>query len=115
MSEHRGEPDGSGADLDHVQLFHLHAVAYAIAAAVLVLVDLAFTGGWWFFWPVLAWGVLVLVHYLYVKSIHVDNRWAEERADRVLDKAYDLGHIEDIRQRYEGAKPDARENRRTED
>ena len=113
MSEHRGERDGSGAKPDHVRLFHFHVSAYALGLALLVLIDLAITDGWWFFWPVLAWGVLVLMHYLYLKSILVDSRWAEERADRVLDKAYDLGHIEDIRRRYDGAKPHERDRRKS--
>ena len=115
MSEHGGEGDGTGAKSDPLRFFRLHACAYALGVAVLVLVDLAVTGGSWFFWPVLAWSLLVLVHYLYLKSTRVDSRWAEERAGRVLDKAYDLGHIEDIRQRYDGAKPQARDGQGTED
>ncbi len=115
MSEQRGERDQSGADVDPKAVFGLHAFAYALGAGLLVLVDLAFTEGWWFFWPVMAWGLVVLVHYLYLKSVHVDSRWVEERADRVLDKAYDLGHIEDIRQRYKNKNPAARNNRRVED
>ncbi len=115
MSEHRSERDNSGAGMDQLQFFRFHALAYVLGVAVLVLVDLAVTAGWWFFWPVLAWGFVVLVHYLYLKSIRVDSRWAEERASQVLDKAYDLGHIEDIRQRYEGAKPPGPNGRGAED
>ena len=115
MSEHRGERDWTAAEADKLRFFRLHARAYALGAAILILVDLAVSGGWWFFWPVLAWGFLVLVHYLYLKSIRVDSHWAEERATRILDKAYDLGHIEDIRQRYEGENPLARNDRKAED
>jgi hypothetical protein len=115
MSEYRDERDGTGAEPDLLRYFRLHVRAYALGTAVLVLVDLTVTGGWWFFWPVLAWGLLVLVHYLYLKSIRVDSRWAEERAGRILDKAYDLGHIEDIRRRYEGTDPPARDGRKSED
>jgi hypothetical protein len=115
MSEHRGERDRTAAEADKLRFFRLHARAYGLGAAILILVDLAVSGGWWFFWPVLAWGFLVLVHYLYLKSIRVDGDWADERATRVLDKAYDLGHIEDIRQRYEGTDSPARENRKTGD
>ena len=115
MSEHRGERDRTGAKPDQPRFFRLHALVYALGAAVLVLVDFAVTGGWWFFWPVMAWGLLVLVHFLYLKSIRVDSRWAEERASRILDKAYDLGHIEDIRQRYDGGKPPGRDSGKAED
>ncbi len=115
MSEQRGEHDRSGVELDSLRAFRLHAVAYALGSALLVLVDFAVTGGWWFFWPVMAWGLLLLVHYLYLKSIGVDSRWAEERASRILDKAYDLGHIEDIHRRYDGGKPPGRDSGKDED
>ena len=115
MSEQRGEHDRPGAEPDSLRVFRLHAVAYALGSALLVLVDFAVTVGWWFFWPVVAWGLLVLVHFLYLKSIRVDSRWAEERASRILDKAYDLGHIEDIHQRYDGGKPPGRDSGKAED
>ena len=115
MSEHRSEGDRTGPGADPLRLFRLHAGAYAFGAAVLVLVDLTVTGEWWFFWPVLVWGLVVLLHYLYLKSMRVDSRWAEERAGRILDKAYDLGHIEDIQKRYEDTKPPARGGQGKED
>jgi hypothetical protein len=115
MSKNRGDKDVTDAGPDVLRFFRLHARVYALGVAVLFLVDLAVTGGWWFFWPVLAWGFLVLLHYLYLKSIRVDSDWADERTTRILDKAYDLGHIEDIRQRYEGANPPARNGRKAEE
>ena len=105
MSEHRGEREKGDAETDQTRYFRLHGLAYALGVAVLVAVDLAVTDGWWSFWPVFAWSVILLVHYLYLRSTHVDSRWVEERESQVLDKAYDLGHIEDIRQRYQGEKP----------
>ena len=115
MSEQRGKDDRPGPELDSLRVFRLHAVAYALGSGLLVFVDFAVTGGWWFFWPVMAWGLLVLVHFLYLKSIRVDSRWAEERASRILDKAYDLGHIEDIHQRYDSGKPPGRDSGKAED
>jgi hypothetical protein len=115
MDEKRGEKGMTGADLDALRYFRLHARVYALGAAVLFLFDLVVSGGWWFFWPVFGWGILVLLHYLYLKSIRVDSDWAEDRTTQIIEKAYDVGHIQDIRQRYEGASPPVRGGDKAED
>lgn len=78
----------------------IHLRAYAAAAVPFVIVNLVAAGGGWFFWPVVVWGVFVIVHYMYVKSLTIDNGWAQRRARDVTGKAYDAGHIEDIHKRY---------------
>ena len=114
MSEHDGEQDT--ADLERTQrFFRRHATVYGLVVTVLVLIDLVVTDGWLFFWPVAAWSTVILLHYFYAKSMQVDSRWVDERIDHTLDKAYDIGHIQDISERYEGAKPHTRDRRGTED
>ncbi len=114
------EPDTSGDEESGAircrgRTLRRHAWAYAVCSVVLVVVDFAASEGWWFFWPVLAWGCAVLLHYIHVKSISIDDGWAADRATEVVGKAYDLGHIESIRDRYEGARssrggrPDAKD------
>lgn len=97
------------------RLFRLHLRAYALGAPAVVLVDLVVSDGWWFFWPILVWGLLLAAHYLFAASLGVDDDWAQRRADEVADKAYDFSHIEDIRQRYESVKePRAEEKEKPE-
>ena len=92
---------------DPAAVLRRHIVAYAALSGVLLQIDLLTPGLWWSFWPVLIWGVLVFWHYLYVKSTRIDDDWAVQRATEVTHRAYDLGHIEDIRERYAGARPAA--------
>ncbi len=103
------EPDTSGdetpaASRCPARTLRRHAYAYAVGSVVLIVVDFAASEGWWFFWPVVAWGCAVLLHYIHVKSISIDDGWAADRATEVVGKAYDLGHIESIRDRYKGAR-----------
>jgi hypothetical protein len=42
--------------------FYSHARVYLFASLLLVVIDVLTPGGWWFFWPVLGWGIGVLVH-----------------------------------------------------
>lgn len=115
MEEERRKTDEPDAHPDASRYLRLHARAYAFGAGVIFLVDLVTPGPWWFFWPVVVWGALVLLHYLYVKTISIDNRWADRRASEVVDKAYDLGHIEDIRKRYDGKPPPGPDAGKAED
>ena len=52
-----------------------------------------------FLWPMLAWGMLLLLHYLLYKSWTVDERWADARVEELNLKSYDRGHIESIKKR----------------
>lgn len=80
-----------------------HILAYAAINGALLLIDLLAPGQWWFLWPMLGWGVVVAVHWLYVKSVHIDEAWAQLRTEDIRLAAHDLGHIEDIARRHEKA------------
>ena len=51
------------------------------------------------FWMLLIWGVVVTLHMMYSLSLKVDDCWASKRADELVDNAYDVDHIENIRER----------------
>jgi hypothetical protein len=76
--------------------FRRHAWAYAIAAGALIAANRATGGGWWSFWPLAVWGVVLGVHYLVHKSRTVDDGWVEERTADLRSKSYDAGHIDTI-------------------
>jgi hypothetical protein len=92
-----------------------HACAYGLGSVIFLVVDLLASEGRWFYWPVLVWGFVVLLHYIYVKSVSIDTDWAARRTTEVADRAYDLSHIEDIRKRYEGAAPPGDADAKPED
>jgi hypothetical protein len=80
-----------------------HVQAYAAVTGALFLIDLLTPGSWWFLWPMSGWGVAVAAHWLYVKSVNIDEHWAQQRTEDIRLQAYDLGHIEDIAKRHEKA------------
>lgn len=87
----------SNNSLDH--LLRKHFIVFALVNAVLFLIDRVAGGGWWSFWLIYAWGIVLAVHFFYVRSVNVDERWVEERADDVRLRSYDVSHIEDINAR----------------
>ncbi len=54
-----------------------------------------------------ALGVIAAVHFFIVATLTVDEAWTEERTLDVKVRSYDLGHMEDIRERHEGLHPSA--------
>ena len=77
--------------------FRPHAWAYGIAM-LLALTQILRSVEWWFFWPLMIWTILFSIHFMVFKSLNVDSDWVAERAARATDKAYDVSHIESIRE-----------------
>ena len=80
-----------------------HILVYAAVNGALFLIDLLTPGPLWFLWPMFGWGFALAAHWLYVKSVNIDDDWAQRRTEDIRLQAHDLGHIEDIAKRYEQA------------
>ena len=77
--------------------FRRHAWVFAAGAAILIVANLLVGDGWWSFWPLAAWAVILGVHYLRHKARTVDEAWVAERTDDLRSKSYDAGHIDTIK------------------
>ena len=83
-----------------VRAFPTHLYTFLVANALLTIAN-AFTGGhWWAFWPLVATGLILGVHYLLYKAVAVDERWVDERVEELNLKSYDRSHIEGLKERY---------------
>ncbi len=80
--------------------FRPHAWVYGIAVLLALMLALA-SVELWLFWPMMVWTILFLVHFLVAKSLDVDSDWVAERTEKTAMKAFDIGHIETIRESYE--------------
>jgi len=76
-----------------------HATVYAVVIGCLTAANIAVGGGWWAYWPTVSWGIVLAVHFFYVRASSVDEAWIEERSADLRFRSYDLGHIEDIKKR----------------
>ncbi len=80
--------------------FRPHAWVYGgtlLVALMLALVSVEL----WLFWPMMVWTVLFLIHFLVVKSLNIDSDWVAERTEKTAMKAFDISHIETIRESYQ--------------
>lgn len=77
---------------DEVELIRLqrkskwlsHVTTWAIVNAFLFGVNLLTGGAWWFYWPLMAWGIFVAMHT--VRVVLADDRRDREKAAKRLDK-----------------------------
>ncbi len=90
--------DSVYAQRRRMRFMHLHLVAYVTGVIGFFISDYLTPGPLWFHWPVMAWGVVMGVHFLYCKTLQLagDEAWADERAADIRGKSYDLGHIRAI-------------------
>jgi len=83
----------------------LHRRGFAGGAVIVLLGAAVAEDGGRFVWPLLVWGFVLFLHFMYVRSLNVDDDWASNRAADVTQHAYDSGHIDIIRKRYENGDP----------
>ena len=81
--------------------FRTHLRLYVVVCGGLTLVNLFTGAGWWSFTPVCGWGILLAIHYFYVRAVNVNDDWVRDRTEDLKVRSYDLGHITDLEERVE--------------
>lgn len=72
-----------------VQGLYIHFLVFAVINAGLFAlnwVTRADNGSWWFLWPLLIWGIGLIVHVLVTVVPVFSPEWAERRAQLILSR-----------------------------
>jgi hypothetical protein len=77
--------------------FKPHLLLYLIVNAALTAINVTMGAPWWAVWPLVLWGLLVMLHFLVHRAASIDDAWVEERTLDLRSRSYDMGHIDDIR------------------
>ena len=95
--------------IQHRTSLRWHLSLYLTALILWILATLLVFTDWSAFWPMISWSLVIMVHYLVVRSITIDPEWIEKRTEQVTDDAKDTSHIENIRDHYvHGIRPNTR-------
>jgi hypothetical protein len=62
--------------------FYTHATAYVLVNIGLLVINLLTGGGWWFYWPLLGWGIGLGVHALSVFGFSGGGPWGQDWEER---------------------------------
>ena len=102
------EPPGGGETSPHERWttrlsawWPWHRIAYAAVGGCATVVDVFFGEGWNTFAPVLAWGMLLVLHFILARSLTMDEEGVARRSEDLRLRAYDQGHIDDIGGRHD--------------
>jgi protein-S-isoprenylcysteine O-methyltransferase Ste14 len=62
-----------------VKGFYVHALTFLAVNSFLFLLDALVPGGWWFYWPLLIWGIGLLFHALCLFGLLIFWAWNGKR------------------------------------
>ncbi len=67
--------------------FYIHAMTFVLVNIMLFVINLLTGGAWWFFWPLLGWGIGLGVHALNVFGFGMLGRdWEERKTREFMDR-----------------------------
>lgn len=102
MDQKNPEDQAFGYSKEQHSVFsQIHILAYAVVVAIWSILHILIPKGWSIFWLMLFWGVVVLIHYLAVRVMNIDEKWVDERTADITYNTQDLSHIEAIRKGYD--------------
>ena len=95
MNRFEDADSGSNAEVDEELLerarraaktkmgFYRHAGTWALVSLAIIFVDVLSGPGWWFFWPVLGWGIAVAFH---AGSVFFGDGFQQRLEDREVER-----------------------------
>ncbi len=68
--------------------FYTHAAVYVLVNTGLFVINLLAGGSWWFFWPLIGWGIGLAVHALNVfgSGNMLSRDWEERKTREFMDE-----------------------------
>jgi hypothetical protein len=72
-----------------VKGFYVHASAYVLVNVALFVINLLVGGGWWFYWPLIGWGIGLGVHALSVFGFGGGGPWGQAWEERKIRELMD--------------------------
>jgi hypothetical protein len=74
--------DRAQARVKELKGFYTHATAYVLVNIGLFVINLLTGGGWWFYWPLLGWGIGLGVHAISVFGFSGGGPWGQDWEER---------------------------------
>ena len=70
--------------------FYIHLATYIAVMVLLWLIDFLTGGGWWFYWPLLGWGIGIVAHAFTVFGIggFLSSDWEEKKTRDLMNKRH---------------------------
>lgn len=73
-----------------LQALYIHVLTYVVVNVGLFGINLLTRGddgAWWFYWPLLGWGVGLLVHILVTTAPVFSSRWLDKKTEQLARRS----------------------------
>src|ERR687890_2359883 len=84
--------DRAQARAKELRDFYTHATVYVLVNIGLFVINVLTGGGWWFYWPLLGWGIGLGIHALSVFAFGggpFGREWEERKTRELMDRDRD--------------------------
>ena len=72
--------------VEEIKGFYFHHISYIIVNAVLVVINLLMSPEYlWFIWPIIGWGVALLIHAFTVFGNVMGKSWEERKIKDIME------------------------------
>jgi len=73
--------------VNEIKGFYSHLATYSGVIGLLFLIDLMTGGVWWFYWPLLGWGIGIVVHAFRVFGAGwLGSDWEQKKIRELMNK-----------------------------
>ena len=82
---HEDKLDRAKKRVSELKSFYQHFFLYIIVMGVLFIIDWRDHGNWWFYWPLLGWGIGIVSHAFSTFGVFGRN-WEDRKVKQLLEK-----------------------------
>ena len=79
------------ARVQAIKGFHTHAMAFVVVNVALLALNALVGGGWWFYWPLIGWGIGLGLHAFGVFVFGGGGPWGRDWEERKTREMMDKG------------------------
>ena len=77
------------ARVQAIKGFYVHAMAFVVVNVALLALNAFVGGGWWFYWPLIGWGIGLGLHAFGVFGSGGGGPWGSDWEERKIQKMVD--------------------------
>ena len=89
MEEEQQRYQRAHARVQALKGFYIHAIAFVMVNIALFALNASVGGGWWFYWPLIGWGIGFGVHALAVFGFSGGGPWGQDWEERKMREMMD--------------------------
>ncbi|WP_135611808.1 2TM domain-containing protein [Methanococcoides sp. AM1] len=70
--------------VSELKKFYNHVIVYLVIMAILFFIDYSDRGNWWVQWPMVVWGIFVVIQGINVSKI--GKNWEDKKIKEIMEK-----------------------------